>query len=139
MSQLCDHFHVVCPSPFSPGILDGLVFPLTTRSFNMSPRRDSRPLQEFNSTTRQKRGSGKPITSYIRTIFPLHVDTRGWLNTNTNRFTCLTALLTPSRIGQGAEAESRQEACDEKCLHEDALKLGTYGIPEQLVESYAKR
>lgn len=43
------------------------------------------------------------------------------------------------RIGQGAEDKSRQETCDEKYLHEDALKLGTYGIPEQLVESYAKR
>ena len=27
----------------------------------------------------------------------------------------------------------------EKYIHEDALKLSTYGIPEQLVESYAKR
>ncbi|CAM9598989.1 unnamed protein product, partial [Ectocarpus sp. 12 AP-2014] len=45
-----------------------------------------------------------------------------------------------SRIGQGKEPPSCKEAYGgEKYLHEDALKLGTYKIPEQLVESYAKR
>lgn len=57
--------------------------------------------------------------------------------------------LTSSRIGRGEEAEPNQAerggdgggggGGGEKYIHEDALKLSTYGIPEQLVEAYAKR
>lgn len=55
--------------------------------------------------------------------------------------------LAPSRIGRGEEADPYQATRGgsgggdggEKYIHEDALKLSTYGIPEQLVESYAKR
>lgn len=52
--------------------------------------------------------------------------------------------LNPSRIGRveaelcHAEGGGGGGGC-EKYIHEDALKLPTYGIPGQLAESYAQR
>eukprot|EP00752_Nemacystus_decipiens_P002246 g2129.t1 len=55
---------------------------------------------------------------------------------------------TIMRIGRGEDPGPSQTARyggggggegGEKYIHEDALKLSTYGVPEQLVESYAKR
>lgn len=39
----------------------------------------------------------------------------------------------------GTEGAVDSRVGGEKYLHDDALKLKTYGIPDQLVESYEKR
>lgn len=44
------------------------------------------------------------------------------------------------RMGRGASVEpSEDDQVGEECLDEDALLLGTYGVPAQLVDSYEKR